>query len=338
MTILSSELRIYKSTVITDTGTNGARMSSTEVVSGVSNNLFSNVFTADRVAGLTTYRKCFCKVGNDADESLYYPQIWLDIVTTGDDWVIFFVGTNRDIQSGIAGTEHKYGCAPLHANVSAGAATLDVSVEDSTLVSGNNAIFTVGDKFRITDMDTILGTGNEEIHTLTSVTPVSGTQVTLAFSATTLANSYTTADDTRVMSIYEPSTVECSVDNWVETSASTGIYDESTYPIVTDNIGTVEETWTLTFTSTTEFGVVGDTVGSVGTGDTSTNFAPSNAAFSKPYFTLDKDGWSLVWDTPDTVVFQTHPAAVPVWQYRVVPAGCGSLSGNKTCIVFGGES
>ena len=338
MTVISSELKVYKSTVITDTGTNGARMSASEVVSGVSNNVFPNVFTADRVAGLTTHRKTFCKVGNDNDETLYYPQVWLDILTAGDDWVIFFPGTLRDVASGIAGTEHKYGCADLYANVSAGAATFDVDVEDSTLVSGNDAIFTVGDKFRITDKATIDGAGNEEIHTLTGVTPVSGTRVTLAFSATTLAESYTTASATRVMTVYEPSDVECSVDNWVETSAGDGTYDETTYPIVTDNIGTVEETWTLTFTNATDFGVVGDTVGSVGTGDTTGDFAPSNASFSKPYFTLDKDGWAGTWASADTVVWQTHPAAVPIWQKRVVPAGCSSLSGNKTTLVYGGES
>lgn len=338
MTIINSELKLYKSSVINDTGTNGGRLSSSEAVSAVSNNVFPNVFTADRVAGLTTHRKTFSKVSNDSDETLYYPQIWLDIITAGDDWVSFFVGTQRDIQSGIAGTEQKYGCGSLAANVSAGVSSITVDVENVALATGNDKIYTVGDTIRITDKATIdAGTGNEETHVLTSVSNVS-TVVTLGFSATTLANAYTTASNTRVMSVYEPSDVECSVDNWAETSAGDGTYDESTYPIVTDNIGTVEETWTLTFTSATDFGVVGDSIGSVGTGSTAGDFAPSNADFSKPYFTLDKDGWALTWASADTVVFQTHPAAVPIWQKRVIPAACSSLSGNKTTIVFGGES
>ena len=337
MTIIDSELKLYKSSVITDDGTNGGLMSSDECVSAVSNNVFPNVFTADRVAGLTTHRKTFCKVGNDADESLYYPQIWMDIVTAGDDWCIFFVGTQTDVQAGIVGTEHKYGCAPLNANVAAGVSTLDVDVEDSTLATGNDVIYTVGDVIRITDKATIGGAGNEETHTLTGVSNV-GTVVTLTFAATTLANPYTTANDTRVMTVYEPSTVTCSVDNWAETCAGDGTYDETTYPVVTDNIGTIDQTWTLTFTSATDFGVVGNTLGSVGTGTTAGDFAPSNAAFSKPYFTLDKDGWALTWASADTVVFQTHPAAVPIWQRRTVPAGCTSLSGNKVTLVFGGES
>jgi hypothetical protein len=339
MTVLAAELKVYKSTVITNDGTNGARMSSTEVVSGVANNVFPNVFTADRVAGLTTHRKTFCKVGNDADETLYYPQIWLDILTAGDDWVIFFVGTQRDVQSGIAGTEDKYGCADLYANVSAGAATFDVDVENAALVSGNDLIFRVGDKFRITNKATIdAGTGTEEIHTLTGVTPVSGTRITLAFSATTLANSYTTAEGTRVMGVYEPSDIECSFDNFVDTTAGDGTYDDTTYPVLLDNIGTVEETWTITFTNATDFGCVGDTVGAVSGGSTAGNFAPSNAAFSKPYFTLDNGGFAGTWASGDTIVFQSHPAAVPIWQKRVVPAACGSLSGNKTTLVMGGES
>jgi hypothetical protein len=338
MTILNTELKLYKSSVISDTGTNGARLSSSEAVSGVSNNVFPNVFTADRVAGLTTHRKTFSKVSNDSDETLYYPQIWLDIITAGDDWVNFFMGTQRDVQSGIAGTEHKYGCGSLAANVSAGVSSITVDVENVALATGNDKIFTVGDTFRITDKATIdAGSGNEETHVLTTVSNVD-TVVTLGFSATTLANAYTTTSNTRVMSVYEPSDVECSVDNWAETSAGDGTYDETTYPVVTDNIGTVEETWTLTFTSATDFGVVGDSIGSVGTGSTAGDFTPSNAAFSKPYFTLDKDGWADTWASADTVVFQTHPAAVPIWQKRVVPAACTSLSGNKTTLVFGGES
>jgi len=338
MTVLPAELKIYRSTVITDTGTNGARMSSDEVVSGVANNVFPNVFTADRVTGLTTHRKVFGKVGNDADETLYYPQMWLDILTPADDWVVFFLATLRDVQSGIAGTESKYGCASLFADVLAGVSTLDVNVEDATLVSGNDAIFAVGKKIRITDKPTIAGAGNEEVHTLTGVTPVSGVRITLVFSATTLANAYTTAANSRIMSVYEPSDVECSFDNFVDTTAGDGTYDDVTYPVALDNIGTVEETWTITFTNATDFGCVGDTVGSVGVGSTASDFAPSNTDFSKPYFTLDDAGFADTWASGDTVVFQTHPAAVPIWEKRVIPALCGSLSGDKATLVFGGES
>ncbi len=338
MTVLPAELKIYKSTVITDTGTNGARMSSDEVVSGVANNVFPNVFSGDRVTGLTTFRKVFCKVGNDADETLFYPHVWLDILTPADDWVCFFEATLRDVQSGIVGTEQKYGCASLFANVSAGVSTLDVNVEDSSLVSGNDAIFTVGDKIRVTDKETITGAGNEEVHILTGVTPVSGVRITLTFSATTLANPYTTAADSRIMSLCEPSNVLCSFDNFVDTTAGTGTYDDTTYPVLLDNIGTVEETWTITFISATDFGCVGDTVGSVGAGSTASDFVPSNGDFSKPYFTLDKDGFAGVWASGDTIVFQSHPAAIPIWEKRVVPALCGSLSGDKATLVFGGES
>lgn len=339
MTILNTELKLYKSSVINDTTTNGGRLSSTEAVSGVSNNVFPNVFTADRVAGLTTYRKTFCKVSNDSDETLYYPQIWLDIITAGDDWVSFYIGTQRDIQGSTPGSgEHKYGCGSLAANVSAGVSSITVDVENVALATGDDKIYTVGDTIRITDKATISsGTGNEETHVLTSVSNVD-TVVTLGFSATTLANAYTTTSNTRVMSVYEPSDIECSFDNFVDTSAGDGTFDDSGYPVLLDNIGTVEETWTLTFTSATDFGVVGDSIGSVGTGSTAGDFSPSNAAFSKPYFTLDKDGWAGTWASGDTVVFQSHPAAVPVWQKRVVPAACSSLSGNKTTIVFGGES
>lgn len=64
-------------------------------------------------------------------------------------------------------------------------------------------------------------------------------------------------------SVYYPgSDLLATVDNWVETGA--GTYNESTYPVLLDHIGTAEQTWTLTFTDATNFTVIGDTIGSVG--------------------------------------------------------------------------
>ncbi len=155
--------------------------------------------------------------------------------------------------------------------------------------------------------------------------------------AETLANDYTVASGARVSSIYEAGDIECTMTGWTETSAS-GTYDESAHPPVLDNIGTIEQTWTLTFTDATHFSVSGDTVGSVGSGDTSTDFAPQNSDFSKPYFTLEAAGWGGTWTAGDTVVFTTHPAAIALWEKRVVPAGAASLSNNKITLVWPGES
>lgn len=105
-----------------------------------------------------------------------------------------------------------------------------------------------------------------------------------------------------------------------------------------DHIGTAEQTWTLTFTDATNFTVVGDTIGSVGSGSRSADFAPSNGAVSKPYFTLRTAGWGGTWAAGNTIVWQTHPNAIPIWETRVVPASAASMAGNGITAVFEGET
>lgn len=349
MAILDSELKIYKSSVINDTTTNGGYMSANQVVSGVSNNVFPNVFKADRLAGLTTYRKIFCKVANDNDETLYNPQIWLDIETPGDDWVTFFAGTQTDTQGTwpTGDTATKYGCGHLYSDITATDTTIYVVVENSALESGTDVIFRTGDTIRITNKSTISSpTGTEEEHVIDTVTD-SGTYLTITLDGTSMGNDYTIAQGTRVMSIYEPSDIACSFSSFVDTTAGSGTYDNEATNLTLDNIGTVQEAWTITIQSDTDLvTIAGSNLGTIATDvdRTAADVAPTNPNFSKPYFTLAIEGWSDYgtwtgeWAQNDTITFTTVPAAVPIWEKRVVPAGSNSLAGDKTTLVFSGES
>lgn len=332
MTILDSELQCFKSAVVGDTSANGGRMSNVQVISGVVQNVWPHVLKAERDAGSSKFRKLFYKVANDADETLLAAQHWLDAPTAAGDYVTAWPGTQRDTQADITGSERKYGCANLQANAVLGASTLVVEVENAALTG----MFVNGDTIRVTDKATPSSlTGNEELHTISGVPVVAGLQVTITI-AGVLANNYTTAAGGRVMSIYSFGDIACAVDNWVETGA--GTYDEATYPVRCDNIGTREETWTLTFSDAGNFTVSGDTVGSLGAGTILADFAPLNPAFSKPYFTLDFEGFGGTWAAGNTIVFQTHPAARSMWEKRVVPAGSASLANNKVTSVTSGES
>ena len=136
----------------------------------------------------------------------------------------------------------------------------------------------------------------------------------------------------------EATNVEVTFDGWGESSAS-GTYDETTNPPVLDAIGSIEQSWTITFTDATNFTCVGDIVGSIGSGSIGGgDFAPNNTDFSKPYFTLADVGWAGTWANGDTVSFTSHPASSPVWLKRTVPAGANSLSGNKVIPAISGES
>ena len=322
MPIISSELHLCLGAVSSTASANGGRMTSTRAIDGVLNNVFPNIGFAERSNGGTVRRKIFWKIANDEDLTALSPRVWQDKPTVGGEYAYFVAGTQRNFESDLTGSERKYGVAALSADVSSGASTIHLTLENAAL----SGCFQNGDKIRITDKtDAEQISGNEEFHTINGAPTVDGTSVTITLTGT-LANVYTVASGSRVSSVYMPSDVACSVSNWAETLG--GTYNEGTYPALCDNIGTIEQTWTLTFTSATAFSVSGDTVGIVGTGTTGADYAPSNPSFTKPYFTLRAAGWGGTQVAGNTLVFQTHPAAVPIWCVRVTPAGTPEVSAS----------
>ncbi len=332
MSIVSSELIWRKPSEISDSATNGGRMTATVAPSGVKNNMLPDVSQAERAAGSTKYRKAFIHVANDSDLALIDPKVFIAQPTAGDDRVLVFPGTQIDTQSSITGSEQLYGAGTLNGNASLSAVSCTVLVEAAA-----DAIFKSGMTVRISDKQTVDGVGNEQYLVLSADATYAGNVATLAFATTPLAYAFNISSPTYVSSCIKPGSIACGVTGWVETSVG-GIYDEATYPVLTDSIGTVQQTWTVTFTSGSAYTVSGDTLGVVGSGNTSSNFVPSNPAFSKPYFTLRNAGWSGSWISGNTIVFTTTPAATPVWYKRIVPAGANSLSGNKVIVAVDGES
>ena len=331
MSILAAELKWYRSAVVTNTASNGGKLSINEVVGGVKNNIFPDVSQAERLAGLIRYRKVFAKLTNAANEVLVNPAFHLRDFTPADDRVEIFVGTQTDTEGDITGSEQMYGVGALSANVSAGATQIVVTIEDASQVifeaSGNT--IHIGD-------DT-----NGEYHTNVDVISTSGDQITLELDAgAQLANAYTTANDTTVSSIIDAglSELEPTIGTVVATSAGTGDYDSSGSNITGHNIGTVEDTLTLTFTSATAFDCTDAAMSALGSGNTSSDFSPVNTDFSVPYVTVLAAGWSGTWQAGDTLTIPTHPAAQGLWLKQTVPAGTVSFSGNNFVLRFGGES
>jgi hypothetical protein len=162
----------------------------------------------------------------------------------------------------------------------------------------------------------------------------SGNVVTVELDGS-VAGSYATSDTYGAGCIYE-SEVITSSDNWAETSTS-GTYDETTYPLVLYNDGTEEDTFTITFTSATAFTCAGLNEGSLGSGSITADFEPVNPNTGEKYFTLDKDGWGGTWAAGETVVFQTHPSAIPIWWKEVVPASTSAEDNNIAILGFYSE-
>ncbi len=343
MSIIESEMIMLASAVIADDGTNGGRMDNNNTItSGVPSNVWPSVFKAERDNGSEKFRKTFFKIANDDDDTLYSPQIWIDIVTPADDWVVFFAGDQTDTEAGITGNEDCYGCSSLTSNVLAGVSSITVTVEDDTLATGAaDEIFRDGGSIRITSKDTPDGaSGYSEFHIINGVPSVSGSEVTIQLTGT-LANAYNTDDNiygTRVMSVYEPSDLAGTFDNFVDNTAGDGAFDDVLYPVQLDSIGTIEQIVTITFSDTTNFTVSSNVPGvSLSSGSTGADYVPSNPDVSKPYFTLPSAGFSGTWTQNDTIVFHTHPASTAIWQKRVIPPAASSVAGNRTVISLSGE-
>lgn len=342
MAIQTSEIKWYKSMVVNDTTGNGGVLSANEIPDGVKNNVWPDVPQSERSGGSVKYRKTFIKVANDEDLTLITPRLFIETRTPGDDSVVLMSGTQTDTQMEADDYTRFYGAGDLNADASIGDGVITVNVESGN-ESGGHEIFQDGDLIRISNKTSVdAGSGTTEFLRLASSGGVSwnGTLATLTFDTGVLLEAAYLASNSKVASVIEVSDVVATFDSWSESSVS-GTYDEVTYPLVLDHIGSVEQNWTITFTDATNFSCSGDTLGSVGSGSIGGgDFSPNNADFSKPYFTLT-DGtppWGGTWAAADTLTFSTHPAAVALWEKRTVPVGADSFSGNKVVVAITGES
>lgn len=336
MPVSRAELILYRSAESSDAASNGGRMSSSAVVSGLASNVFPRAGETERTAGSTKYRKVHYKAAAADDSPLYNALIFLENYTVGDDSIVAWLGTHTDTQTDITGSEQRYGAGQLSASVNAGVTSIDVDVEDWSV----NPIFADTMYIRISDKANIDGAGNEEIVQINAAPSAAGDTITLSFTPA-LANAYAAAS-TRVAGLIEVGPVFSDVQplysSFVDTSAGSGAYDDTTYPLVLDSIATVYQEWTLTFTSSTAFDIVGDELGNVGSGNTSSGASPNNSDFSAPYFTLSSSGFSGAWQVGDTITFTTTPSAVPLWLRRDIPSGASAASNNKAILAIDAES
>jgi len=329
MPITPSDIKWYKSMTVSDVAANGGRMSNVLSPSGVKNNILPDVTLAERNAGTTRYRKMFIKVENADNIALGNARVFLQLNTPGEDSVTFFPGTQRDTQAAITGTERLYGGGSLLVAATAGAITLQVLTEGASL----NCI-RVGDTVRITNKTSVSGAGNEEFQVVEAV-EYAGDVATVTL-VEPLQYGYA-ANETIVSSVYQPGEVRPAVTNPLVTSAAGSLL--ANHPITGDSLATVEQDWTLTFTSPTAFSIVGDTLGNIGAGNTSGGASPVNPAFpGRRYFTLPAAAFNGAFVAGDRITFTTSPAALPIWYKQIVPAGAASISGNRMVIGVDGES
>ncbi len=93
-----AQVKIYQCSVWAEGGTHGGDISATEITSGADQNIFDDVTNAQRVAGVTEYRKIFVKNLNAATWNAV--KLWIDTFTPAtNDEIYIKLGTNTGVQS-----------------------------------------------------------------------------------------------------------------------------------------------------------------------------------------------------------------------------------------------
>jgi len=332
MPIQSTEL-IWRTPALasgTTPAQNGGRMTRNISADNAANNDFPNVTQAQRIAGLTTWRKRHLHVASAAEVAALNNRIYLNATTPGADWVHFCPGTHTDTQDTLlASTPDYYGGATLLAAIASAATALSLVPEDMASATALQP-WRAGQLIRISNQPYDDDAANTTWATIAAVAYAADRiNITLGAPGATAAH----AAGTYVAGVYVVPSVQASATAPVITSTA-GTF---TAPVV-HNIGTVLQNVTLTFTSPTAFGISGDTLGSLGNGTTTSTTAPTAAGAGGPYFTLPSTAFGGSFVAGATITFTTSPAAIPIWLRRDVPANCPSLTGNSASWAWTCES
>lgn len=314
-----TDLVLHKSIVISDSSSNGGRQSYTQVSSNVLNNMFANVSQADRTAGVTKYRKFFFRNKNASDETAANSRVWISLRSTGGDYFRLKAGTDSDTQSDAESYPSWLGTGYLTSPLATDATTMEALFDTNDGVYNSSII-------RLTD-----SSGGEEFLTVKSSGGVAWNGNTATITTTSGTRStYPASQNSLVSGVVDLGDLIAATSSWSETSTS-GTYDESTYPVEVNNIGTVSDDWTITFTGATTFTVSGTNTGSVGTGSTASDFTPVNASAGggSYYFIVRSSGWGGTWATGETVTFTTTHSSGGLWIKEVVPAGTVAKTSNE---------
>lgn len=315
MPLVLNEIKSLKSRYVNNSATNGERANHAPagiITSGAVGNYFPAISPADRLAGVSLYRKVFCHIASADDVVASRVTSFLSAPTTlTDSHSFMFAATQRGQQSGITGSERKYATGALNTSITAGETVLIVDFETG---NGANLVMQAGDVCIIFDaagnydteleVDSVVWTGDQA-----EVTLVAG--CTKNFSST---NSFVAAA-VRVLD------VKPTYSNFVVTSAA-GTYNHAAYPPVLSNIGTDEQTLTFTkLAAANAWSVMSDIHGVLTNLNQTIDYEPNNPLFSVPYESFLAAGFGGTFATNDTIVHQIHPATVQYWHKLVVSAG-----------------
>jgi hypothetical protein len=141
----------------------------------------------------------------------------------------------------------------------------------------------------------------------------------------------------RVSVLFDQVTLTSTWSDSVIGDPATGTFNDIANPIVVSNSGALTERWAIQFTNTTQFRVIGEHVGVIAIGDTSSDCSPLNPASSTPYFTIPALGWGTGWATGNVLRFNTVGAYFPVWVVRTIQQGPETVPDDSFTLLIRGD-
>ncbi|MDH0562212.1 hypothetical protein [Acinetobacter courvalinii] len=115
-------------------------------------------------------------------------------------------------------------------------------------------------------------------------------------------------------------------------------YNDALYPIQITNKGAIQERWALVFTDNTNFRIIGEVSGQIGTGNVNADCAPINPITSAPYFVVKKEGWGDGgWASNNVLRFNTIAAMYPLWCIRTVKQSQPTTLSDNFQIMYRGD-
>ncbi len=127
---------------------------------------------------------------------------------------------------------------------------------------------------------------------------------------------------------------------WQDNSNNSSInanYNDALYPISVTNKGAIQERWAIVFTDTTNFRIIGEVSGQIGTGNVNADCAPINPVTSEPYFQVKKEGWGAGWANGNVLRFNTIAAMYPIWCIRTVKQSEPTVLSDNFQIMYRGD-
>ena len=153
MSVVASDIKFRKSTIVTDIASNGGRVGYVPVLSGVKFSILPRVTKAERTAGVTRYRKQFFCNENASNEIAYGTLFYSEFPTNSGDRILIALGTKEDIQGNLDSTYKWASCGPLNGNVSAGGASVAIAMEADDMDILNGGLIHIANKYESGTVD-----------------------------------------------------------------------------------------------------------------------------------------------------------------------------------------